>query len=245
MHPVLRTARTLVLAAAAACRLEYHPPPADTSLAEQSVDSVADVAGIETGEELTSFRRDRHFDFSGDGDPEEIKIRARGGRSDALTVTLRIEDPKDSVLYFDRWNSAEYLGRSNEKTRADRRAVRALVQGALERLVADSNFGAAVAVRLRATGGSENRHETVQRDVAEAIWRQRRSIPRDSAIVSPGSDSIEALVRVQPDRARVQRLLAEVRTSDRFFLYHRGGREAVALAWSPREHRFVRVWRCC
>ena len=245
MRPSVPTA--LLLLALASCRLEHHPPPVDTSSIQRSVDSVGAAGGLETGEELTSFRRDRHFDFTGDGVPEEIKVRASGPRSDGLEVTLRIEDPSDSVIYADSWSSAYYLKYTDARTRADRRAVRALVQSALERLVADSSLGAPVADRLRqsAEGAPENRLQTVRRDVAERIWREKHDMAEDSVIPPEDFDSLEALVRTRPDRARVQRLLSDVDATDRYYMYHRGGEETLAIAWSPREKRFVRIWHCC
>ncbi|HYD54329.1 MAG TPA: hypothetical protein VEA99_16960 [Gemmatimonadaceae bacterium] len=237
-------ALVVTLVVAAACRLEHVPPPPDTGSAEAAVDSAADAAGVETGEELTSFRRDKHFDFTGDGRPEEVKIRARGARSDRLEITLRIEDPSDSVLYRDAWTSAAYLKYVDARTRADRRAVRALVQRELERVVSDSSYGEPVARRLRraADGNDASRSEALRYDVAEAIWRQRRGVDSVSA---GDQDSIEALVRTRPDRGRVQRLLADVNATDRYFMYFRGGEDRVAVAWSPSERRFVKFWRCC
>lgn len=241
------TTYALAALALVACRLERIEPPLDSAAAAASADSTIDAADLSTGEELTSFRRDRYFDFTGDGHAEELKIRARGERSDALEVTLRIEAPDDSVLYADRWTSDAYLKYTDARTRGDRRVVRATVQAALERVLADSAFGAAVAERLRgsAQGASRNRSEAVERDVVESIWRQRRGMPRDSAIDPRDHDSLEALARLRPDRARVQRLVAEAAKSDRYFMYHRGGEETIALVWSPTERRFVRIWHCC
>jgi hypothetical protein len=232
---------------ATACRLEYAPPASDTTTAGAVNDSAADAAGVQTGEELTSFSRERHFDFTGDGDPEEIKVRARGERSDALTVTLRIEDPSDSVLYFDTWRSDAYLKYTDARTRADRRAVRGIVQSHLEKLLASSNIGSQVADRLRNADDRtlDNRGSVIQRDVAEAIFRQRRSIPRDSVIAPSDFDSLEALVRARPDRSRAQRVLADVNATDRYYMYFRGGEETLAIAWTPREKRFVKFWTCC
>ena len=227
-----------------ACRLEKMPPPVDPASAEATVDSVADAAGIETGEELTSFRRDAHFDFTGDGRPEEVKIRARGTRSDALEVTLRIEDPRDSVLYSDRWSSAAYLKYADARTRADRRAVRALVQSELERVVADTNFGEPVAARLR-RARNEERLASLRYDVAEAIWQGRHRRAGEAGIPVSEIDSVEALVRTLRDPGRVQRLLADVNGTDRYFFYSRGGEDRLAVAWSPSERRFVKFWRCC
>lgn len=247
-----RTLPTLVAIALAAlassaCRLERIDPLIDSAGAQASADSTIDAADLSTGEELTSFRRDRYFDFTGDGDPEELKLRAIGQRSDRLEVTLRIEAPDDSVLYFDRWTSAAYLQYTDARTRNDRRVVRATVQSALERVLNDTAFGAAVAERLRrgAESASANRGEAVQRDVAESVWRLRRAMPHDSVIPPRDYDSLEALARLRPDRARVQRIIGEASTSDRFFMYHRGGEETLALMWSPSEKRFVRIWHCC
>jgi hypothetical protein len=248
MHILTRASSTLALIAlTAACRLEYAPPASDTSSARTVNDSAADAAGVQTGEELTSFARDRHFDFTGDGDPEEIKVRARGERSDALTVTLRIEDPTDSVLYFDTWRSDAYLKYTDARTRADRRAVRGIVQSQLEKLLTSSNIGSQVADRLRNAVDTslDSRASVVQRDVAEAIFRQRRDIPRDSIIATSDYDSLEALVRARPDRSRAQRALADVNATDRYYMYFRGGEETLAIAWSPREKRFVKFWTCC
>jgi len=227
-----------------ACRLEKMPPPVDPASAEATVDSVANAAGIETGEELTSFRRDLHFDFTGDGRPEEVKIRARGTRSDALEVTLRIEDPRDSVLYSDRWNSAAYLKYADARTRANRRAVRALVQSELERVLADSNVGEPVAARLGRVR-DEERLASLRYDIAEATWQQRHGRPGDAAIPAAEQDSVEALVRSLAERARVQRILADVDATRRYFFYSRGGEDRLAVAWSPSERRFVKFWRCC
>lgn len=235
------------LSLAAACRLEHRQPPPDTTVAELVADSTIDAADLYTGEELTSFRRDKHYDFTGEGHAEEIKVRARGDRSDALTVTLRIEAPNDSVLYFDSWPSAAYLKYTDQRARVERRVVRAAVQGSLERILADSNFGTPVAQRIagRYTGLPSNRAETVQRDVAGAIWRQRHGMQSDAAIPPAARDSFEAFVRTQPDRARVRRILGEIGATNRFFMYSRGGEETIVLAWSPSEKRFVRVWECC
>lgn len=244
LPPILLALAALALAA---CRLERVEPPLDSAAAQASADSTIDAADLSTGEELTSFRRDRHFDFTGDGHAEEIKIRARGQRSDALEVTLRIEDPRDSVLYADRWTSDAYLKYTDARTRGDRRVVRATVQAALEGVVADSALGAAVAERLRrgAQSASNNRAEAVERDVVESIWRQRHGMPRDSAIHPRDYDSLEALARLRPDRSRVRRILGEAASTDRYFMYYRGGEETIALAWSPSERRFVRIWHCC
>jgi hypothetical protein len=241
--PFPRTAATaaLVLISALGCRLEHREPPPDTSAAEASADSTVDASGLSTGEELNSYRRDLHYDFTGDGHPEEIKLRARGERSDRLEVTLRIEDPHDSVMYHDRWSSAAYLARSDARTRADRRLVRAVVQSELERALSEANVGASVARAVADSGQSAARADAVQQDLAEAEWRRVHGMPHDSAIASAALDSIALLRGSRPDRARVRRLLSELSASDRYFRYFRGGADTVVVAWSASERRFVRV----
>lgn len=235
-------AAAFIAISAVGCRLEHREPPPDTSAAETSADSTVDASGLSTGEELNSFRRDLHYDFTGDGHPEEIKVRARGERSDRLDVTLRIEDPDDSVMYYDRWSSARYLAQSDVRTRADRRLVRAVVQAELERVLADANVGSAVARALADSGWSgTERAEALQRDVAQAEWRRTHGIHRDSAIAATSLDSLELLGKNRPDRARVRRLLGELSESDRYFRYVRGGADTVVVAWSPSERRFVRL----
>jgi hypothetical protein len=241
LHRAAATAALLALSAVG-CRLEHREPPPDTSAAEATADSTVDASGLSTGEELNSFRRDLHFDFTGDGRPEEIKVRARGERSDGLEVTLRIEDPKDSVIYYDRWSSAGYLAQSDARTRADRRLVRAVVQAELERTLADANIGSAVARPLADSGRTAAaRTEALQHDVAESEWRRTHGIHRDSAIAGAAADSVTLLGRSRPDRARVRRILGELSATDRHFRYTRGGGDTVIVAWSASERRFVRL----
>ena len=240
-HRAAAAAACLAISAVG-CRLEHREPPPDTSAAEATADSTVDASGLSTGEELNSFRRDLHYDFTGDGHPEEIKVRARGERSDRLDVTLRIEDPRDSVMYYDRWSSAGYLARSDARTRADRRLVRAVVQAELERVLTDANVGSTVARTMADTGRrATERAETLQLDVTEAEWRRTHGIPRDSAIAAASLDSLSLLRKNRPDRARVRRLLGELSASDRYFRYIRGGADTVVVAWSASERRFVRL----
>jgi hypothetical protein len=240
-HRAAATAAVIAISTVG-CRLEHREPPPDTAAADAAADSTVDASGLSTGEELNSFRRDLHYDFTGDGHPEEIKVRARGERSDRLEVTLRIEDPKDSVIYHDHWSSAGYLAQSDARTRADRRLVRAVVQAELERVLADANVGSAVARTLGDSGRAATaRSEALQRDLAEAEWRRAHDIPRDSAIATASLDSVALLGKSRPDRARVRRILGELSTSDRYFRYYRGAADTVVVAWSPSERRFVRL----
>ena len=188
-----------------------------------------------------SATRERLFDATGDGMPERFAISATGPRVDSLTVRLTVTDADGVVLRRDQWSSTGYFKYIDPRSLSEK-ATEDLVVSQLGAILADSNFGAAVAAKIERPTPTPEMRSAIEFDVASDMWREANGLPVGAAIPNTALDSI---YRIRPDPARVQRLLDEARAADRYFWYHRGGEDTLVISWSEAEKRFVTVWACC
>jgi hypothetical protein len=82
--------------------------------------------------------------------------------------------------------------------------------------------------------------ETIAFDVAVDAERRRLGLTPADTLPTSAAQSPPPV----SDTARVRALAAELRAAPAF-RYFAGGEATYAVAWSPRERRFVTVYSCC
>jgi len=186
-------------------------------------------------------------DLTGDGTPERLVALARGARFDSLAMELRILDGRSGALLHDaRWSSRDYFKYEPAGGRADSLAER-------ERIVRrnfDMIFGpkAFIAPSTTLPGGRKEivvDTATVRYALLELDWRRAHDIA-DTMPTPPEAESQLGRERVvsQEQRARAAAVSRELRGRPTFTLFQ-GGELTNTIAWSDREHAFVRVFSCC
>lgn len=219
-----------------------------------AVDSVrADSArlaldGTPSGDTLTRgadgiwrMRIARREDLTGDGAAEQLIVSAVGPSVDVLDVRLEIRAPSDSLLYLARWNSSAYLkyvyGDSVSPEVRDRE-----IKKQLRAVLADSAFGAGPTRIPRADpAAAAALRDAIEYDLREHDWRAAHAVADTSPLPPEGHQGVE---HTKVSSALVDSLVGELGAA-RSFRYFKGGEETYAIAWSPTQHRFLRVFACC
>lgn len=183
----------------------------------------------------------RSFDFTGDGDPERIRVEAAGVAYDSLQIALTITGPAGDTLWTDGWPSLHYFKYEPLEGKSDTTIART-VRNHVAALVHDDKFGeAGLPAALRRGGDAGAVSEAVRYHLAELDWRAAAGLrPRDAT--PPDAHSSIRADAVAPLRVEsvVNELLA--RPS---FMYYAGGEATYAIGWSEREQAFVRLYSCC
>jgi hypothetical protein len=183
----------------------------------------------------------RREDLTGDGAAEQLTVSAIGPSVDALDVRLEIRAASDSLLYLARWNSLAYLkyvhGDSVTPEMRDRE-----IKKQLRAVLADSAFGAGpTRVPSAAPAAAAALRDAIEYDLREHDWRAAHAVADTSPLSPEGYQGVE---RTKVSAALVDSLVGELGAA-RSFRYFKGGEETYAIAWSPTQHRFVRVFACC
>lgn len=183
-------------------------------------------------------------DLTGDGTPERLVLRATGPRFDSLAIALDIRDGRSgALLHSARWSSRDYFKYEPSGDHSDS-ARAAVVRRNLDQVFAGSAF---VAPKTTFPGGRTETVDTavVRYHLLERDWRRAHGVA-DSMPTPPDAESEIGQARTTSPalRARVDVVAAELRARPTFTL-HQGGELTNTIAWSDREHAFVRVFSCC
>jgi hypothetical protein len=189
-----------------------------------------------------NLQRERIADLTGDGTAETVVVTARGPAEDALEISIVIRTAGGDTLWVDGWQSAHYFkyDRLEGKSDAD---VQRTVRAQVDSLLADNRFSnRGLPQRLRGGGSSRDQlREAVRYHLAELDWRGRADLgPAD-----PTPNEVHD--RIEPQHVVIERVnvvLQELEQQPAFW-YYAGGEEVQAIAWSVREHAFVRFYSCC
>lgn len=186
-------------------------------------------------------RIQRREDLTGDGTPEQLAVSATGPAIDSLDVRLEIRAAGDSLLYLARWSSAAYL-KYVHGDGITARMRESEIKKQLRAVLADSAFGMGPGRTPRVDrAGMTAMRDAVEYDLREHNWRSAHAVP-DTAPLPPAGQAGMERTKVSP--ALVDSLVGEL-SGARSFRYFKGGEETYAIAWSPTQHRFVRVFACC
>jgi hypothetical protein len=206
------------------------------------------LEGTSSGDTLTRgadgtwrMRIERHEDLTGDGTGEQLTVSATGPRVDSLDVRLEIRTVGDSLLYVARWNSSAYLKylHGDSVTPALRERE---IKKQLRAVLADSAFGVGPTRTPRADpAAAAALRDAIDYDLREHAWRATHAVADTSSLPREG---LEGMERTRVSSALVDSLVGEL-SAARSFRYFKGGEETYAIAWSPTQHRFVRVFACC
>lgn len=240
------TVALMALAALAHAGCARERDAAADSVRADSARSALD--GTPSGDTLTlgadglwRLRIQRPEDLTGDGTPEKLSVAATGPAVDSLDVRLEIRTPGDSLLYLARWTSAAYLKylHGDSVTAAMRETE---IKKQLRAVLADSAFGSGPARTPRVDRAAMSAmRDAIEYDLREHDWRSMHSVPDTAPLPPTGHEGMEH-TKVSP--ALVDSLVGEL-SGARSFRYFMGGEETYAIAWSPTQHRFVRVFACC
>ena len=156
-------------------------------------------------------------------------------------MRLEIRSATDSLLYLARWNSSSYLKylHGDSVTPALRERE---IRKQLRTVLGDSAFGVGPTRTPRADPvAAAALHDAIEYDLREHAWRAAHAVADTSPLPREGYQGME---RTKVSSALVDSLVAELGAA-RSFRYFKGGEETYAIAWSPTQHRFVRVFACC
>lgn len=186
-------------------------------------------------------RIQRREDLTGDGTPELLTVSATGPAIDSLDVRLEIRVSGDSLLYLARWSSAAYLKYVHgDSVTAQMRESE--IKKQLRAVLADTAFGIGPgrtpAVDRAAMAAMR---DAITYDLREHDWRSAHAVADTAPLPPAGYQGME---RTKVSTALVDSLVGEL-SGARSFRYFKGGEETYAIAWSPTQHRFVRVFACC
>ncbi|MEO8563990.1 MAG: hypothetical protein ABI601_18060 [bacterium] len=215
--------------------------PRDTSLASNATANPQTA----TSSRPIAIEHSASRDLTGDGVPERLVLHAAGGRTDSLAIVLEIRDGKSgTLLHRARWSSRDYFKYEPADGTPDDAARDALVRRNLDRVFADSAF---VAPRTTLPDGRTEAVDTsvVRYALLELDWRRVHGIA-DSMPTPPAAETELGRPRVTDAalRARTAAVGAELRGRPTFTVFQ-GGELTNTIAWSDREHAFVRVFSCC
>lgn len=234
----------LALLGVASCTAE-HGARADSTRADSAQLALAGTTSGDTlargADGVWRLRIERREDLTGDGAPERMSVSASGPAADSLDVRLEIRAPSDSLLYVARWSSAAYLKylhgdsvTANMREREIKKQLRAVL--------ADTAFGVGPTRTPRADRASvAAMRDAIDYDLREHGWRTAHAVADTSPLPAAGLAGIE---HTKTSPALIDSLIAELNAA-RSFRYFKGGEETYAIAWSPTQHRFVRVFACC
>lgn len=216
-----------------------------------SVPPGADPAGADSGSATdewpatgpVDYRREHGVDLTADGRPETIAVTARGPAYDSLDIALTIQGPARDTLWHEAWPSLHYFKYDVREGKADSTVMRIVRDHVAELLARDRfNLEGGLPVLLQRAGDPDAiMREAIHYHLAELDWRRRAGLaPAD---VTPPA-AFSEISTDQVAMARVDAVLAEVRTRPSF-MYYAGGEATYAIAWSDRENAFVRIHSCC
>lgn len=215
---------------------------ADTVMSTGALDrSPADSTWPATGP--IDYRRSRSVDFTGDGEPEDVVVTARGRAYDSLDIALTITAASGDTLWREAWPSLLYFKYDPIEGKPDS-TVRGIVRDHVEQLLANDRFtmrGGLPAVLSRGGNADAIMHEAIHYHLAELDWR------REAGLAPAAPTPTRAYSEISTDSvsvARVDAVLEDVRDA-RSFMYFAGGEATYAIAWSDRENAFVRISSCC
>jgi hypothetical protein len=213
------------------------PLPADAG----AVDGMAADVWPDAGP--VDYRREHDADLTADGRYETVVATAHGPAYDSLDVALTIQGADGDTLWHEAWPSLLYFKYDVREGKADSTVMR-IVSDHVEQLLARDRFnmeGGLPAVLRRAGEPDAIMREAIHYHLAELDWRRQAGLP--PAAATPGAAYSEISTDQVP-AARVDAVLAEVRTRPSF-MYYAGGEATYAIAWSDRESAFVRTHSCC
>jgi hypothetical protein len=193
-----------------------------------------------------SIERTANRDLTGDGVPERLRVHAAGARFDSLLVQLEILDGRDGArLYTTRWNTRDYFKYEPAGGQPDSLAIRERVaRRNIDRILSDNAF---IAPRVTLADGTTEAIDTavVRYHLQELDWRRAHGIA-DTLPTPPEAESQLGRERVvsAEERARTMRVANELQ-GHATFTYFEGGELTNTIAWSDREHAFVRIFSCC
>jgi hypothetical protein len=204
----------------------------DESVTRATADSASQATLARTNAEPAppvALTQERDADVTGDRVPELLRVTARGARPESLAVTLAVRDSGGATLYRRTWSSGTWLARIDPAVLTPAIAD-SIVRRRVEDLLGDAAIAKAgtVAVDPRA----------VAWDVAERRWRESHALADSLPLPAEGHDGVTVAAR---DTTRVRALVQELRRQP--VLSWLEGDTRQAIAWSPRERRFVRVQR--
>jgi hypothetical protein len=187
-------------------------------------------------------RRERRIDLTGDGREEMVTVTARGARYDSLEIALAVIGAQRDTLWLERWPSLLYFKYQPIEELDDSAVVR-IVRSHVDSLIADDRFTTAgPPPRLsQGTGALDMSREAVRYHLAELDWRGMADLTPADELPPEAHHRIDAQ-RVAPERVTV--VIDELRPRPSFW-YFAGGEATYAIAWSEREHAFVRIFACC
>lgn len=221
-------------------------PAADDSAARLPADTGAD-AGIAVDAWPASgpvdYRREHDADLTTDGRFETVVATAHGPAYDSLDIALTIQGADGDTLWHEAWPSLLYFKYDVREGKADS-TVKRIVSDHVEQLLARDRFnmeGGLPAVLRRAGDPDAIMREAIHYHLAELDWRRQAGLSPAAATPTAAYSGIST---DQVQAARVDAVLAEVRTRPSF-MYYAGGEATYAIAWSDRENAFVRTHSCC
>jgi hypothetical protein len=243
----VKHALLLVLLGATACGGDAAPgssaAPVDSAADMPAAAQTAAAAASEwpAGAGPVNVRRERAVDLTGDGQAETVAVTARGPRYDSLTVTLTITGLQRDTLWLARWSSLHYFKYDTLEGKADTTVMR-IVQDHIDGLLAADRFRRqGMPSRFDGTTALEDMRAAVQYHLAELDWRGGADLTHADELPPDAHSRIDAQT-VSPERVSV--VIDEVMQMPTFS-YYAGGEETYTIAWSAREHAFVRVLSCC
>lgn len=206
--------------------------PAPAPAAEQWPDEHARV----------NLARERAVDLTGDGRAEVVAVTAQGARYDSLRIALTIISASGDTLWRDAWSSLHYFKYDGLEGKADTTVAR-VVRAHVDSLLHEGRFTLrGMPARLtQGTGADAAMREAVRYHLAELDWRGGADLTPADPLPASAHDRIDA-ARVAPERVDV--VIRELREHPVFW-YYAGGEATYAIAWSDREHAFVRLYSCC
>lgn len=186
-------------------------------------------------------RIQRREDLTGDATPEQLTVSATGPAIDSLEVRLEIRAAGDSLVFLARWSSAAYLKYLHGDS-VTARMRESEIKKQLRAVLADSAFGTGPARTPRADRAAMTAmRDAIEYDLREHGWRSAHAVADTAPLPPAGHEGVE---RTKISPALVDSLVGEL-SGARSFRYFKGGEETYAIAWSPTQHRFVRVFACC
>jgi hypothetical protein len=181
-------------------------------------------------------------DLTGDGAAERVVATAIGPSFDSMAVRLEIRDGRTgAVLYVARWSTRDYFKYERPSDAAARERT---VRQQFEQLLLNAFNGPTIKTP---DGVSHTAVDTaaVRYHLLELDWRRAHGIA-DTMPTPPDAES--EIGRPRPttaeEKARIAAVVAEVRDRPNF-TFHQGGELTYTIAWSDREHAFVRIQSCC
>jgi hypothetical protein len=184
-------------------------------------------------------------DLTGDGVPERLSVRATGSQLDSLDIRLDIRDGKTNApLYVAAWRSADYFKYESSGAKPDSAARERITRRNLARVLNDSAF---VGPRMTLPNGKTETvdAEAVRYHLAELAWRRAHGIPDTAPTPREAEVQLGQQTMVSDSaKAHAAAIAAEVRGRPSF-TYYQGGELTYTIAWSDREHAFVRIFSCC